>query len=310
MIWKQPYMQSKQLLGVLFGISAGAVWAIEAILGKFLFQSFSFLQIAASEAFFATLICFLYLLGQRQRPNQVRTNLIKILVIGVIGTVLAPLLFFLGLSQTLTINATLIAHLQPLFVAYFSYFFLKEHLHHNDYLAGSLVFLAVIFITGRSFENLMALQLGTIGDVLVFFAMLCWAIVAIPGKILTRQMDSISIVFLRFVVASSVFLPILLLVDQLIFPTILQVALGALVGFGYILYYEGLKRIKTSQLALTELSAPFFAMVLAYYFLGEATSLLQGIGMILLFLGLYILTRNSGMNSTINSSTDVTSKIP
>ena len=303
-------MQNQQLLGVLFGISAGAVWAIEAILGKFLFQSLSFLQIAASEAFFATLVCLLYSLGKRRRPNQLRTNLLQILVIGLIGTVLAPLLYFLGLSQTLAINATLIAHLQPLFVAYFSYFFLKEHLHHNDYLAGSLVFLAVIFITGRSVENLLALQLGTLGDVLVFFAMLSWAIVAIPGKLLTRQMDSIMIVFLRFVVASSVFLPTLILVDQLTFPTIMQAVLGALVGFGYIFYYEGLKRIKTSQLALTELSAPFFAMILAYYLLGEATSLLQGIGMILLFLGLYLLTRKPGTNSTINSSAIETPKIP
>ena len=299
---KEPCMQNQQLLGVLFGISAGAVWAIEAILGKFLFQSLTFLQIAASEAFFASLICFLYLLIQRQRPLQIRPNMGKILVLGLIGTVLAPLLYFLGLSQTLAINATLIAHLQPLFVAYFSYFFLKEQLHPNDYLAGGLVLLAVIFITGRSLENLSALHLGNLGDVMVFFAMLSWAIVAIPGKVLTRQMGSIMIVFLRFMVASSVFLPTLILVNQFTSPTVLQAVLGAVVGFGYILYYEGLKRIKASQLALTELSAPFFAMVLAYYFLGEATSLLQGIGMVLLFLGLYLLTRNSGPKSAENSS--------
>jgi drug/metabolite transporter (DMT)-like permease len=82
------------------------------------------------------------------------------------------------------------------------------------------------------------------------------------------------------------------------------------VGFGYILYYEGLKRIKASQLALTELSAPFFAMVLAFYFLGETTSLLQGIGMIVLFLGLYLLTRNSEPNSTMSSSTLDASNLP
>jgi drug/metabolite transporter (DMT)-like permease len=303
-------MQNQQLLGVVFGIGAGAVWAIEAILGKFLFHSLSFLQIAANEAFFATLVCLLYTLVKRQRLSQLRTNLINILVIGLVGTVLAPLLYFLGLSQTLAINATLIAHLQPLFVAYFSYIFLKERLHHNDYLAGSLVFLAVIFITGRSFENLLALQLGSLGDVLVFFAMLCWAIVAIPGKLLTHQMNSILIVFLRFVVASCAFLPTLILVNQLTFPSILQAALGVLVGFGYILYYEGLKRIKASQLALTELSAPFFAMVLAFYFLGETTSLLQGIGMIVLFLGLYLLTRNSEPNSTMSSSTVEASNLP
>ncbi len=294
-------MQNQQLLGVLFGISAGAVWAVEAILGKFLFQSLSFLQIAASEAFFATLVCFLYLMGRRQRPTRLRPHLTKILVLGLVGTVLAPLFYFSGLSQTLAINATLIAHLQPLFVAYFSHLFLKEHLHRYDYLAGALVFLAVVLITGRSIENLMVLQLGTVGDILVFFAMMSWSIVAIPGKMLTRHIESIVIVFLRFMIASSIFLPMLILLKQLTFPTILQAALGAFVGFGYILYYEGLKRIKASQLALTELSAPFFAMVLAYYFLEEVTTFLQGIGMIFLFLGLYLLTRNPDINSIVNA---------
>jgi drug/metabolite transporter (DMT)-like permease len=293
-------MQNQQLLGVFFGIGAGAVWAIEAILGKLLFQSLSFLQVAASEAFFATLTCFLYILARRQRPKQVRSNVKKILVLGLVGTVLAPLLYFSGLSQTLAINATLIAHLQPLFVAYFSHLFLKEDLHRYDYLAGGFVFIAVLLITGRSLENLLALQLGTIGDVMVFFAMLSWVIVAIPGKLLTRQMESIMIVLLRFMIASSIFFPTLILLNQLAFPTILQAALGAFVGFGYIIYYEGLKRIKASQLALTELSAPFFVMVLAYYFLGEATTFLQGIGMISLFLGLYLLTRNPDVNSTVN----------
>jgi drug/metabolite transporter (DMT)-like permease len=294
-------MQNQQLLGVFFGIGAGAVWAIEAILGKLLFQSLSFLQVAASEAFFATLTCFLYILARCQRPKQVRSNVKRILVLGLVGTVLAPLLYFSGLSQTLAINATLIAHLQPLFVAYFSHLFLKEYLHRYDYLAGGFVFIAVLLITGRSLENLLVLQLGTVGDVMVFFAMLSWAIVAIPGKLLTRHMESIMIVFFRFLIASSIFFPTLILLNQLVFPTILQAALGAFVGFGYILYYEGLKRIKASQLALTELSAPFFVMVLAYYFLGEATTFLQGSGMILLFLGLYLLTRNPDVTSTVNS---------
>ena len=92
---------------------------------------------------------------------------------------------------------------------------------------------------------------------MVFLATVSWAAVAIPGKQLTKEMSSVAIVAYRFLVASIVFIPVLLFLNQLVVSSVYQVLLGTLVGVGYIFYYEGLKRIKASQVAVTELSAPF-----------------------------------------------------
>jgi drug/metabolite transporter (DMT)-like permease len=200
-------------------------------------------------------------------------------------------MYFLGLTQTFAVNATLIAHLQPLFVAIFGVYLLKESLHKHEFAAGGAVILAVVLITGRTVDNLANLRLGNIGDLVTFLAMLGWAIVAIPGKQLTREVDSAVIVGYRFLIASAVFMPILLLLNQLYIGSIYQVLLGVVVGLGYIFYYEGLKRLKASQVALTELSSPFFATILAWHFLGETTTPMQVAGALLLMLGLYILAQ-------------------
>jgi len=284
-------MVNQKSLGVLFGVSAGAMWAVEAVLGKMLFSSFTFVQVTASEVFFATLTAFAYIFVKGERAKLDSENFKNLLVVGLVGTVFAPLMYFFGLTQTLAVNATLIAHLQPLFVAIFGFYLLKERLHKHDLAAGILIISAVILITGRTFVNLCNLKFGNFGDLVVVFATLGWAVVAIPGKQLTKEVNSVVIVGYRFLIASLIFAPILLYLNQLTVNSIYQVVLGVIVGLGYIFYYEGLKRIKASQVALTELSSPFFAALLAWYFLGEKTTLMQIIGALLLVFGLYILTQ-------------------
>lgn len=284
-------MVNHKIRGVLFGLGAGCIWAIEVILGKILFRHLTFIQVAASETFFATLTAFAYILIRRESIRVGKKNLESLLIIGLVGTVLASLTYFLGLTQTYAVNVTVIAHLQPLFVAVFGFYFLNERLHKHDFLAGALIIFAAILITSRTFHNLISFKLGNLGDLMVFSATLCWAIVAIPGKQLAKKINSVVIVYYRFLIASIVFIPILLYLNQLYINSIYQILLGVLVGLGYIFYYEGLKRIKASQIALTELSAPFFTAVFAWYLLGETITPIQIIGVILLISGLYTLTK-------------------
>ncbi len=285
-------MVNQKILGILFGLSAGGMWAAEAILAKTLFSSLTVIQVTASEAVFAALTAFTYIFARGESTKLNRKDLGNLLVVGLVGTVFAPLMYFFGLSQTLAVNATLIAHLQPLFVAILGFSFLKERLHKHDLVAGVIIILAVTLITGRTAENLTNLEFGNFGDLVVLFAALSWAIVAIPGKHLTRRVSSVTIVGYRFLIASIVFIPVLLYLDQLAVKSIYQVLLGALVGIGYVFYYEGLKRIKASQVALAELSSPFFAAILAWNFLGESTTTMQITGALLLTFGLYILAQD------------------
>jgi drug/metabolite transporter (DMT)-like permease len=282
---------NQKLLGIVYGISAGAIWALETILGKLLFSSLSVMQIAASEILFATVIAFSYTFVRREWVKIDRTNIQDLVMVGVVGTVIAPLLFYFGLSQTFAVNATLIAHMQPFFIAVLGYFFLKEQLSQNDLIGGILIIFAAVLITSRTFANLTNFKIGNFGDLMVFFAMCCWAIVAIPGKRLIQKANSAVIVSFRFLIASLIMLPILLYMNQLVLTSIYQVLLGVLVGIGYICYYESMKRLKASQVAFTELSSPFFIAIFAWPLLGEIVNALQIMGIIFLISGLYMLTK-------------------
>lgn len=286
-----PGIMCRKALGVLFGTLAGAMWSIEAIIGKTLLSSLSFIQVTASEAFFAFIMSLAYVLLSGRPLLCKGLSLRDILIIGVVGSVIAPAAYFLGLSWTLAINATLLAHLQPLFVLILGLIFLNEKPCRDDIFGGLMMGLAAILITSRSVENLAALRLGNLGDIIVLLATLCWATVAIPGKRLAMAADSVLIVSYRFLIASAAFLPMLAILNQLAIESIYQVVLGVVAGLGYIFYYEGLKRIKASQVALTELSSPFFTAILAWLILNERLTIMQAFGAIFLLVGLVLLAR-------------------
>ena len=282
---------NQKTLGILCGVSAGVVWGFEAVLGKFLFSSFTVIQVTTSELLFATVTAFVYALVRKEKWSFQMRDVKYLLIVGIVGTILAPLLYFYGLTQTLAINATLIAHLQPFFVAILGFYFLGEKMQKHDVVASVLIVFAAVLITSRTVYNLANFKIGNFGDLMILVATVSWAIVAIPGKQLVKDLTSSIIVRYRFLIASLFMLPLAVCLNQLVINSIYQVLLGVLVGLGYILYYEGLKRLKTSQVALTELSSPFFAAILARLLINESITIMQIIGALLLLLGLYMLTQ-------------------
>jgi drug/metabolite transporter (DMT)-like permease len=56
-------------------------------------------------------------------------------------------------------------------------------------------------------------------------------------------------------------------------------------------YYESMKRIKAVQVSAMELSTPFFAALLGFLILGEIVTVMQIAGMVLLFVGVFFLSK-------------------
>jgi drug/metabolite transporter (DMT)-like permease len=99
------------------------------------------------------------------------------------------------------------------------------------------------------------------------------------------------ITFYRFFFPALIFAAYLGVTSSLIITNIYQVCIGVIIGVGTILYYEGLKRLKAAQVSGLELSTPFFAAILAFFFLGEVITGMQIIGILLLFSGVYLISK-------------------
>jgi drug/metabolite transporter (DMT)-like permease len=279
--------------GVIVILLASIMWAIEPVLVKLSYQNSDFLHTSAIRAVFAVLTACVYLLLVRKSPLKVTSKQLPPLIyIAIIGTLVADFLYYFALTRVPVINAVILGHLQTIFIIILAFFFLKsDRLTTFDYLGISFLILSAFLVTTKTLENLLALRFGTIGDLIVLSATVAWATASIVMKKYINTMDAGIITFYRFIFASLFFITYLGMTSSLSITNIYQVLVGVIIGIGTILYYEGLKRLKAAQVSSLELSTPFFAAVLGFFILNETITLLQILGISLLFVGVYFISK-------------------
>jgi drug/metabolite transporter (DMT)-like permease len=289
-------------IGVVTILLASIMWAIEPILAKLSYENSDFLHTSAIRAIVAALTAFLYIVLTRKSPLKVtRQQLSPLVYIAIVGTLVADFMYFFALSQVPVINAVILGHMQPIFIIALGFFLLKsDTLTKFDYLGISLMIIAGLLVTTRTIENLFAFRFGTIGDLIVLSATIAWATSAIVMKKYLTAMNAGVITFYRFFFAALIFAMYLGVTSSLIITNIYQVLIGIIIGIGTILYYEGLKRLKAAQVSGLELSTPFFAAILAFLVLNEFIRSMQIVGIALLFVGVYFISKKEkGPGDTI-----------
>lgn len=281
-------------VGLIAILLASIMWAIEPIFVKLSYETSDFIQTNAIRAIFALLIAFIYILIKR-KPKEMKISkkeVAPMIYIALVATLFADFMYVFSLSHVSVVNAVIIGHMQPVFIVLFGIFILKsDKLTYFDYIGISIMILSGIFVTTGTLENLMNFNFGTIGDLFVLSAAIAWATTAIVTRKYVKHLNTGVLAFYRFSIAAVVLSIFLIVNNRFFIANYYQVAVGIIIGLGTILYYESLTRIKAAQTSALELSTPVFAAVLAYFILSEVPTIMQFVGVGLLLLGLYFISR-------------------
>ena len=289
-------MNSKHI-GITIILLASVMWAIETIFAKLSYQNSDFIQTSAIRATFAALTALVYVVIANKANLEIdKKHIPTLLYIAIIGTLFADFMYFFALTQVPVLNAVIIGHLQPIFIILIGFLALKtDKLTKFDFIGIAFMIFSGILITTKTLENLSMFKLGTIGDLLVLLAAIAWATTAIAMRKYLRSVNAGVVTFYRFLFASIFFVIYLSLTSKIGISNIYQILIGISIGIGTIFYYEGLKRIKAAQVSGLELSAPFFATILAFFVLGESITIMQVVGFFLLFVGIYYLSKKEDL---------------
>ncbi len=297
---------SRKKTGIAAILGASLMWAIEPAIAKLsyggpcLASSASMntvIQTVTVRTLVTTLAALAYVMVTRRASLRItRRQLPKVAYIGLVGTVFADLMYFYAFTKVPVVNAVLIGHMQPVFVVLIGFLILKEdRLTKYDYLGILVLICAGLLVSTKTLQRLARLQLGSVGDLIVLAATFAWATAGIVARRYLRDMDAGVLTFYRFLVASIALVIIsggsLLAGSAAIGFNFYQLLVGVVAGVGYVLYYEGLKRIKAAQASAIELSTPFFAALLGFLILRESVTGMQVAGIALLFAGIYLLSK-------------------
>ncbi|RJX18037.1 MAG: transporter [Ammonifex sp.] len=134
------------------------------------------------------------------------------------------------------------------------------------------------------------------GVLLALFAMLCWGLAPLFGKLGLLYMHSITALSIRTIIAASLILSWQIVFGgpqyfhAIPFKSLIFIGIEALLAtlIGDLAYFMALKRGNINQVTLILSSSPLVTMLAAYAFLGERATSIQIIGAVLIVCGLVL----------------------
>ena len=233
--------------------------------------------------------------------NKTKTNnnrnYFLLALTSICGAVIAPALFFYGLSSTSASDSSILVNGEVLFSILLAMIFFNEKLIKREIIAVILVLFGIIILTtNMQFSNYF-LELN-IGNILIVGSTLFWALDNNISKIISKTIHIPKIIVLKSLIGGSLLFMLTMIifgieefeVDIIHIP---YLVFAGSMGFGASLFFflNSLKRIGTVKTMLLFSTSSIFGMIFATIFLNENITIYQIIAVAVILGGCYLVKR-------------------
>ena len=223
-------------------------------------------------------------------------DIVRLLLLGALGNGLYQLFFVHGVSRTRAGNASLIVGAAPAFIALVARAKGLERAKRMTLLGIGLSVAGVALVIIGSARPTTGGETTLLGDVLVFFGVLCWTFYTILLQPFTKRVDVIRLSAITMVggaipllIAST---PALIATDwskigtggwlALLYSSVISM------GVAYIFWYRGLRILGPTRTSVYSNLQPIVALLVAWAFLGENPTIFQGVGAATIIAGVFL----------------------
>ena len=289
----QKYDQTR--LGYVFAIVSAITFGSVSVLAKPLVSSVDPILLASLVYIISAITLSPF--AQKKKKNLTKRDLWLILSIATCGAVIAPSLYFVGLTHASASDAALIANGEIFFSVLLAVMFFRERLRVVGWVAILLVLAGMVIITTNLNFTDFTLQQIHYKDMLLIISMLFWALDNNLSRYLAQKMDVANIVQIKSAIGGVMLLAIALLVFRvdinLETEHIVPILVLGSVGFAASLFFflQGLKRIGTVRTITIFSMSSVFGLVAASVFLAEQISWYQIMAAGIMILGIYLVNR-------------------
>jgi drug/metabolite transporter (DMT)-like permease len=266
--------------GYLAIIVAAVLFGIWPTLSKLVLNAVSPLAIA----FLIQVIPGAALLPFVRRVRIGRADWKLVVVSGVVGAVIGPLIYFYGLERTTASNSVLLSNSESLFTMLLAYAFLRERATRREYLAlGGIAVGAFLVTTQLRFGDVRFLEF-LVGNVMLVAAAACWGSSNTMSTVLLRRIPIVLLLEIQLLIGAAVFGGIVvvtatpLAIPLNILPVLVLLSLSA-VGVFSVLFFYAFRTIGAMRTGAVLPSSALWGILLALYvFPAETLSPVQILG--------------------------------
>lgn len=286
--------KNRRTLALLEALLATVIWSSSFVIVKFGLETLGPLTIAGLRYSLGAIALAPFLLLNRGKRKPVPKNLWpRLVLIGISAYTIGNGALFWGLKYIPATTGSFLMGLIPLLVMIGGAMFLKEiptkwqGLGVFISLAGSVIFFSGGLKTGEPL-GIAILALGLVG--FMAFSLLG------RGIARERSLDTLVLTVVPLIIGGLTTICIALVVEGIPhFATrslwvVLWLALVN-TSLGYLLYNHALRELTALEMNMVMNLTPLFTALLSWILLGERLDLLQGIGLIVMIVGVILVQR-------------------
>lgn len=310
-VTRSPASRASGISGIWYVALGATLWGLDPLFRILLLKSFTSAQIV----FIEHVLLAIYALPVLIKYRRTLAGKLTMAVIGALlfiswgGSAIATILFTAAFSHGNANAILLLQKLQPLFAIILARLLLKETLPSKFSAYIGVALLGTYLLTfGFGWPGMGLKDLGTISCLFSILAAGLWGGSTVMGKfLLSKNLNFPIVTSLRFLLALPLLTVILLasgdqwqmsgsnvslvfiavnLLFQAFFPGLLSM----------LLYYKGLSTTKAFFATLAELAFPAVGVFMNWIVFGQKLTLGQLVGFILIWLTLWLMSRQSQQN--------------
>ncbi|WP_196426632.1 DMT family transporter [Lysinibacillus cavernae] len=221
--------------------------------------------------------------------------LVPLFMMGITGVALFNIFQFLALERTTSTNAGLISTMNTMSIALFSFAFLKEKINGLQLLAMMLSFFGVVLVLSKGdVQLLLDFQFNT-GDLWMVAAVCVWGLYSVCSKWAMKTTSPLMTTLYAGLFGILTLVPFTS--TDFTFSNINSSFILSLLYTGIIstvvcmvFWNIGVQKLGATTSGIFLNFNPIFTALLAFLFIGEKLSWLQGIGGLIVILGCYLFT--------------------
>ena len=274
-------------IGYLELVVTSIIWGVTYVLMKYALAFLDPQQIAFSRFLIAGIVFTPLLFVWKERFN--RREIATMIVLALTGVLLYQLLFIWGESGLTAGNASFIVSFEPIFIAVLGISLKRDQLRWTVILGLVISTIGMVILLKPT--SLPRSELFS--AVLVLLSALSWGIFTIVGKDLLAKHNPLSVTGYVSLIGLAMLLPfvnsgvISLFLIRNIYLIISLLFIGIFATFiGYLLWFDGLKKVLPVTAGTTLYITPFVTVIFATILISEPISLTTIVGGTVILAGL------------------------
>lgn len=290
----------KALLAVIF-------WGISFVATKDLLSEISPVALIIFR-FALGVLFFIFALSFNGKWSSIKgKDLAFVILLAAIGVFLHQLLHSYGMNFTTATDTGWLVSLSPVFTCILARLVLGEKFNLIKIAGVIIAFAGALIVISREDFTFRFLRLsGTWGDFLIILSAANWAIYSILGKKILEKYPALLITAYINIIGWLMLLP--LGVHNRIWEEFSRISITGWIelfflgifcsGFGYLFWYDALKGMEASRVAVFLYIEPLVTVIVARIALSEYLSLAAIIGGFVILSGVYLVNTGNNKNKS------------